>query len=328
MKSFRTELHVASSTLNISYETPICLMGSCFTEHIGGELGHAKIPILQNPFGILYNPFSIANAINRIVDNQSYLEKDLVRQGERWVSFDHHGRFSGLTSGATLESINTAIEEAHEFLKTAKVLFLSLGTANVYRHIKTDSIVANCHKFLAADFNYYLSEKADITQVLAQVMEKLKSFNPTLRVVFTVSPVRHLKDGFVENKLSKATLLLAIAGLRKRDATIQYFPSYEIMMDDLRDYRFYARDSVHPNEEAIEYIFEKFMGKYFDESTRELRSQILKIKESTNHRPFNPNSTAHQLFVNKTIQKIDRLAQKYPKLDFNDERNKLAKFKN
>ncbi|HHB77838.1 MAG TPA: GSCFA domain protein [Saprospiraceae bacterium] len=323
MKPFRTILHALSKDLNIQHQSGVCLIGSCFSEHIGHKLDKAKFKVLQNPFGILYNPFSIAKSLQRIITNRPFTQDDLVAHNGLWVSFEHHSRFSDVSRELALKKMNQSLENAHHFLKSAKVIFISLGTAKVYRLKSTKKTVANCHKFPATSFDHSLSEKKEIVAVLAQALQALQTFNPGLNVLFTVSPVRHLKDGFVENQRSKSTLLLAVAKLQEQFTGVDYFPSYEIMLDDLRDYRFYESDLVHPNPLAVDYIFDFFGRTYFDKSTTQLIRHISKIQDAVNHRPFHPASQAYQVFLTQTIQKIATLQAQHPFLDFRKEEELL-----
>lgn len=323
MKDFRTVLPVLSQEIKIKHQSGVCLMGSCFTEHIGQKLDEAKFKILQNPFGILYNPFSIAQSLERVVTNQPFALGDLVEQNGRWVSFAHHSRYADLDASLALKKMNESLDAAHHFLKKAKVLFISLGTAKLYRLKETNQVVANCHKFPAASFDYFLAEKQDVVDILAQALNALKKFNPALNIIFTVSPVRHLKDGFVENQRSKSTLILAVKDLQEQYDHVGYFPSYELMLDDLRDYRFYESDMVHPNQLAIAYIFDYFDRIYFDENTRNINRQIRKIREAVQHRPFNPAGKAYQTHVKRTLQKIQAFKKEYAFIDFEQEEKML-----
>ena len=323
MKTFRTVFPDLATDLKINHQTGVCLIGSCFTENIGRKLEDAKFRTLQNPFGILYNPFSIAESLERIIAHRPFGIEELVERNGLWMSFAHHGRFSGLKSDVVLTHINNSLADAHHFLKEAKVLFISLGTSKSYRLKTTQKVVANCHKFPANTFDYSLSGKEEIVQVLTYSIKSLQVFNPNLKIIFTVSPVRHLKDGFMENQRSKATLLLSVADLQYEFGQVNYFPSYEIMMDDLRDYRFYASDLVHPSQEAIDYIFDRFEESYFDDLTISLMKRIAKIKNAINHQPFNEQSPEYQLFVQSILIKIKALEQEFPFLNFDAEKTIL-----
>lgn len=324
MKDFRTILPALPQKIQIEHQSGVCLMGSCFTEHIGRKLEESKFSMLQNPFGILYNPFSIAQSLERIVENKPFGKADLVERNGWWVSFAHHSRYADLNAPLALKKMNESLESAHHFLKKAKVLFISLGTAKLYRLKETSQVVANCHKFPASSFDYSLAGKKEVVTVLAQAMTTLKELNPKLNIIYTVSPVRHLKDGFVENQWSKSVLLLAVKELQEQYENVGYFPSYELMLDDLRDYRFYKRDMVHPNELAIDYIFEYFDQVYFNESTRSINRQIRKIQEAVYHRPFNPHGEAYQAHVVRTLQKIKAIQKEFPFIDFEREKKVLC----
>ena len=316
---FRTILPIYEQDLKIEHQSGVCLIGSCFAEHIGQKLNEIKFKMLQSPFGILYNPFSIAKSLERIITNQPFEKSDLVEHNGLWVSFEHHSRYADLNASLALKKMNDSLNAAHHFLKDAKVLFISLGSAKIYRLKETEQVVANCHKFPAVSFDYALAGKKDIVTTLANAMEKLKDFNPQIHIIYTVSPVRHLKDGFLENQLSKSTLLLAVKALQRGNKNVNYFPSYELLLDDLRDYRFYESDMVHPNKLAIEYIFNYFNQIYFKGSTRVIIQQVQKINKAVNHRPFNLEGAQYQAHLNQTLKKIQDLKSKYPFIFFEKE---------
>ncbi len=323
MKVFRHIVPVPPSAHKISHRDPVILMGSCFTEHIGRKLARYKFNVLQNPFGIVYHPYPLVQSLERILDTEYYTEDELISRSGLWVSFDHHSRFSGPDSETVLHQINESMAEAHDFLREARFLFVSLGTARYYVRKEDQRIVANCHKFPASDFVQRRAAPAQIAKRLGDIFERLTFFNPELQIVLTVSPVRHVRDGFVENQRSKAALLLAAAELEATFDNVEYFPSYEIMMDELRDYRFYADDYAHPNQTAVHYIFERFGQAFFDERTPALIKQIEAVLKAVAHRPFHPGSDSDVLFVERTLQQIAALEQAHPELDFRAEKEKL-----
>ena len=234
---------------------------------------------------ILFNPVSISNALVRIKEKQFCREEDLVQQDELWHSLDHHGRFSNTDRHKAVEMINAEIELAHEFILHGDVLFLTLGTSWAYEWKPSGAIVANCHKIPNHQFNKRLLEPEESVASLTQAISAIKELNPALRIGFTVSPVRHIKDGIVENQLSKSMLLLVVHQLRKQFSDIAYFPAYEIMMDDLRSYRYYESDLIHPNAMAVQYIWEKFLETWVDPDCERPMKAIKKIKEAQDHRP-------------------------------------------
>ncbi len=319
MSDFRTILSPQKANISIDYENAILCIGSCFTENIGQLLIDSKFPALLNPFGILYNPASINNGIDRMLFGKQYTEEDLFFHKDLWHSFDHHGVFSHPNKQASLNSINSELETATKFLEKTNRLILTLGTANVFVKKATGKIVANCHKLPNNEFVKKRLSVAEIVLLLQPTLEKLKSRNPDLEVILTVSPVRHLKDGIIENQRSKATLLLAIEELVDQLAFVHYFPAYELVIDDLRDYRFFEKDMAHPNELAIHYIWEYFQQTYFAEETFTIFKKINKIVQASKHRPFHRETSAHQQFVNKQLKNITALEKQYPFLSLKKE---------
>lgn len=321
MSDFRTILPLQKSSLSINYQSPVLCIGSCFTQNIGQRLVDYKFPTLLNPFGILYNPLSIKNSLDRILNEELYTDNDLFFHQDLWHSFDHHGNFSNPQQSTILSEINTRLSAAHQFLKSTKVLILTFGTSNVFIKKSTGNIVANCHKVPNTAFEKRRLSITEIIAALTPVLEKLKAGNPNLEVIFTVSPIRHLKDGLLENQRSKATLLLAIEALTKKFSFAHYFPAYELVLDDLRDYRFFEKDMTHPNELAIEYIWKVFQATYFLDSTMDIFKQIKKIVQASLHRPFHPQTNTHQQFVKKQLEKIEQLTQQNPFLEFTKEQH-------
>lgn len=321
MSDFRTILPLQKSSLSIDYQSPLLCIGSCFTQHIGQRLSDYKFPTLLNPFGILYNPLSIKNSLDFLLAEKTYTAEDLFFHQDLWHSFDHHGTFSSPDQSSILTQINTRLKTAQLFLKKTKVLMLTFGTSNVFIKKSTRKVVANCHKIPNTAFEKKRLTIAEITEVFTPVLEKLKLINPDLKVIFTVSPVRHLKDGLIENQRSKATLLLAIEALTQELSFTHYFPAYELVQDDLRDYRFFEKDMAHPNELAIEYIWKAFQSTYFSHSTDVIFKQVKKIVQASLHRPFHPQTNTHQQFVRKQLEKIELLTQKYSFLEFKKEQH-------
>ncbi len=290
-------------------------MGSCFTENIGQKLEDLKYPVDINPFGILYNPVSVANGIRMLLQPESLQKDDLIEHRGVWHSFAHHGRVSSVNADETLQQINQRLQLSSAFLKEAKFLFITFGTAWVYRYLKTGKIVSNCHKIPAAEFE---RERLSVSEIIAQyesLLNDVWQMNPHLKVIFTVSPIRHWKDGAIENQRSKSTLLLAIDALVKHFAgKCAYFPSYEIVMDELRDYRFYAADMLHLNEVALEYIWERFQEKLVDDGSRKISLAVKKIRTAALHRPLNQNTIEFRKFVENSLQQIQDLENKHPYL--------------
>lgn len=311
MENFRTEFLPKPSKIKISHATPILTIGSCFTENIGNLLGERKFSLLSNPYGILFNPISIASALNDIVNKRFFEENDLIEHNHIFHSFWHHSQFSGIDKEKVLNNINQNIENTHHFIKHAKFLFVTLGTAWTYKYVGENSrfenlTVANCHKIPAADFEKELITIERIVDDFIKAIRAIKSLNPGIEMVFTLSPVRHLKDGFEENQISKSVLRLAINELIQTSEQVSYFPAYELVMDDLRDYRFFEEDMVHPNRLAINYVWKKFEEYFFSSKTREQVSKIEQFNSALNHKPFHPESEAHKIFCEKLQVKIQQ----------------------
>lgn len=302
-------------------------MGSCFTENIGELLESHKVPTLINPFGILFNPFSIMNALERMLNNRPYSESELVQSGEYFVSLDHHGRFNHRESGKTLAAINEAMTEGAKHIRQCKTLFITLGTAWVYEHSGRGHIVANCHKIPNKEFEKRLLSFQDVHLILRHIPEFLRSKKLDINVVFTVSPVRHWKDGAIENQRSKSILLSAVHEVVDEFENAHYFPAYEMMMDDLRDYRFYNTDMLHPTAQAIDYVWQKFQQSFFSDETRIICQEVKNVVQASGHRPTDPESNSFQRFVKKQLDLIAGLEAKYPLLDLSAERKQFEMYK-
>lgn len=307
---FRTEVTIEKGDFEINHQSKILFLGSCFAENIGNMLEKSRFRTDINPFGILYNPLSVKKSIEYLLSNKQFTMGDLVRNEGIWHSFAHHGRFSGENAEEVLTAINNRIQFSTQFLLDSYYLFITLGSAWVYFLKSTGDVVSNCHKFQNSIFDRTLISVETIVNELFEVLTLLLQHNPKLKIIFTVSPVRHWKDGANGNQLSKASLLLAISALQKKMPQISYFPAYELVIDDLRDYRFYADDLLHPNTQAVEYIYEKFAACYFSKQTNELNEEILSIERGKAHKPFNPNTENHQLFLQKLNTKIENLERK------------------
>lgn len=325
MADFRTIFPPFDSALKISHRDRAFCIGSCFAEHMGSRLQNLKFPIFLNPAGIAYNPVSISRTLNLLLSDEEYCPEDLFEDQGLWHSFDHHGSFSHPDQQAALDHINTTLQKARTFLEQANRLIVTLGTAHVFIFKKTGKTVANCHKLPAREFVQQRLSLSEVVNVLGNAFEKLqKSSGGSLQIILTVSPVRHLRDGFVKNQLSKATLLLAAEELCRDFSFIQYFPSYEILLDDLRDYRFYAEDMAHPNQLAIDYIWQYFESAFFDEATRQLCRQFEKLSAAARHRPFHPGTPAYRAFLKKQEEAVLELEKRYPYLDFSMEKKAFA----
>lgn len=313
---FRTVVDIKKES-NIQHHHKVLMFGSCFTEHIGKKLEQHLFCVKCNPLGILFNPASISQSVERIVQNQKVQSSELIECDGVWNSFDFHSQFARLSKEDYLHNINRQIESTHQFLKECDYIFITLGTAWIYRIKSTGKVVANCHKVPSSHFSRERLSVEDCTKIILHTIEMIKSENPNAKIIFTVSPIRHWKDGAHGNQLSKSTLLLAIEEVCQLRDTL-YFPSYEIVMDDLRDYRYYAGDMLHPNEIAQNYIWEKFCDCFFSEETQSLNKEINSIRMALLHRPFNPESIGHQKFIAQTHTRIKELKEKYPFIQFSN----------
>ena len=315
---FHLAYHPKPLASTISHDQKLLLIGSCFTEQIGSKLAQHKFQILDNPNGILFNPVSITRSVISYISNRMYTEADLFYQNECWNCWGHHSRFSHPDKVECLDRINRSQNKAHEFIKEAGWLLVTLGSAFIYQ-LEDGSVAANCHKVPTDKFDKRLMSIEEVTESLDNMMGKLLIFNPGIRIIFTISPVRHLRDGFVENNRSKAILINAVHRIVEKNDRSFYFPAYELIIDDLRDYRFYAEDMVHPNYAATNYVWGKFITTCIDESSQQLMRSINEINAASHHKPFNPSSAAHLKFLQTNLEKVKELKSKYPYLDFQDE---------
>lgn len=305
---FTTKINITKSLFEITHEDDVLLCGSCFTENIGKYLGDYQFKTLINPFGIIYNPISIFNSLDRIIQKKLYMEDDLLLQNKLYISLDHHGEFSSTNKLEVLNHINSNIEQAYSFYKASKYFIITLGTSLVYKHIEQDKVVANCHKIPNTAFHKIFLSVDEIVKDF----NKIAAFLQDKKIVFTVSPVRHWRDGAVENQRSKSILIESIHQIIEQHNNCYYFPTYEIMMDELRDYRFYAEDMIHPNEVAIKYIWQKFSETYFSEHTNKINKRIEKIKLLLQHKIKHQHTQEHILFEEKKIKAIQEFKLDFP----------------
>jgi hypothetical protein len=322
---FHFEFDIKKPGRPIHHQQKLLLMGSCFTENIADKLRKHKFTVLENPNGILFNPVSVCEAIALYIDGTKFSANDIFQHNETWHSWKHHSRFSGITSEECIQKINDSTEQAHRFLKQTNHLFITLGSAWLYTltgqaaNAMVGSIAANNHKAPAGWFTKRLLKTEEAVTILNDMLQKLFSFNPDVQVIFTISPVRHLREGVIENNRSKAVLIQAVHQLAEQFDSLYYFPAYELVIDDLRDYRFYAEDLVHPNYQATQYVWEKFIHACMNDETRDLIKQIAEINLAYQHRPFNPSTGQHQQFLASYYAKTELLRSKYPYLDFESE---------
>ncbi len=322
---FHYEFTIKKLQPPITHHQKIMMIGSCFSQNIGDLFLASKFKVLDNPNGILFNPISVAESINQYIQKKIFTESDLFCLNETWHSWKHHSKFSGVTTKESIEKINQSTIAANIFLHHADYLFITLGSAWVY--FLTDEAEGNCvgtvaannHKAPANWFSKRLLTVAEIKETMGSMLDQLKQFNPHLNIVFTISPVRHLREGVIENNRSKALLVQAVHDLVDQSSQHYYFPAYELVIDDLRDYRFYAEDLVHPNYHATQYVWEKFVDACFSEKTKELLPIIKEINLAYQHKPFNPTTKLHQAFLQKYTIKVMQLIEKYPELDLKKE---------
>lgn len=298
----------------IDYNSNVLLLGSCFVENIGDKLDYFKFRNTSNPFGVLFHPQAIEALIQKAIEGDLYTEDHLFYHNEQWHCFDAHSCLSNISKLDLLNELNSILEATKKEIKQATHIIITLGTSWAYRLVETHKIVANCHKVSQKKFNKELLSIDDISNALKNILSLIRSVNYDASVIFTVSPIRHIKDGFVENMQSKAHLLSAIHRVVKRQSF--YFPSYEIMMDELRDYRFYKEDMIHPNETAIEYIWECFQEVWLSNESMKTMDEVDVVQKGLNHKPFNPNSDAHFNFLQKLEVKKTKLQFHFPHISF------------
>jgi hypothetical protein len=319
-QSYRTIVKPAKPPFTISHQDKIMTIGSCFSKNIGRCFERYKFNININPFGQQYNPYSIVNAINRLLSPTPYTESDLVCQDELYHSYDHHGSFSRATKEETLAHINTTLADTSDSLKQADVLFLTFGTSHFFRLKENGKVVSNCHKVPGTKFDFELMKAEEILSECEKSFAALWHINPGLKIILTVSPVRYFAFGHFENSVSKGYLFTAIHSLIEKYPQLYYFPAYEIVMDDLRDYRFYDDEMLHPNQLAIDYVWEAMADTLLPLFTQNLLNEIDEIVSSANHRPRNRVSLGHLKFVEATLGKIHKLEEQHG-LNFGAEKN-------
>ena len=324
---FRTQTEITPLNPRLCHSDKVLVMGSCFAEHIGERLARMKFCTLANPYGVLYNPLSIVTGLERLIERRPFELEELHEFPDGgWNTWLHHSQYSKPDKEEALQHINTRFAEAADRLAEADVLILTLGTAWVYRLAETGKVVGNCHKVADRQFERERLTAQEIVAELSRILCRTFEINPKLRVLFTVSPVRHLKDGLHGNQLSKATLLLAVDELcRTMPERCYYFPAYEIVVDELRDYRFYADDMAHPSTQAIHYVWECFVEHCIDDEAQRFMSQWEKIARAMEHRPFQPDSEQYKRFMEQTRDKILALKERHPYLEVKEEVDQLTK---
>ena len=324
---FQLPIQIKSPEKQINYRDKILLIGSCFTEHIGNSLGELKFSTIQNPNGILFDPRSVCNSLISFIENKKYRKEDLFLLNETWNSWEHHSRFSNINADECLKNINESQQQAHIFLKDADWLIITLGSSFSYRltseatlgSLENNNGVANCHRAPSQWFNKHLLTIDETISLLDTTYHRLKQFNPKLKIIFTISPVRHIRDGVIENNRSKARLIEAVHHMINKFPGLYYFPAYELVIDVLRDYRFYDIDMVHPNYPATEFVMEKFKEAFIDEQSQQLMDEIKKIVIARKHKAFQPETNAHKTFLKTHLEKTKELQSKFSFLDLKEE---------
>ncbi len=309
---FRTTIDIKPYSFRLDYQSNILTLGSCFSENMGLKMKNVFFKTEINPFGVLYNPVSILNSINLLLENKRFTTSDIFEYKSLWHSFAHSSLFSDISSEACLSKINERIESASEFMKNTDVLLITFGTAWVFTDKESGRVVSNCHKLPSGKFNRRRLTVDEITMGYSDLLTKLKALYPNLNVVFSVSPIRHWKDGAHENTISKSTLLLAVDALQNQFDNVHYFPAYELLIDELRDYRFYASDMLHPSDVAVEYIWTKFSASVFSDETLQLKKKLEQLAADSAHRPLHPSSPEYVLFKENAEKRKNEILQKYP----------------
>lgn len=316
---FTTQIPIPAGNHPIDYNSRVVCLGSCFAVNIGQKFDYFKFRNVTNPFGILFHPEALEKFIGFAVNKKPFTEADIFYHNERWHSFDAHSDLSHPDKEIFLQRLNDAISATHQELKKASHIIITLGTAWVYRHTETGNLVANCHKVPQKQFSKEILSVEAIKQSLKNILSLLEQVNPNLTVIFTISPVRHIKDGFTENQWSKSNLISAlqeVLSVPPLGAGGLYFPSYEIIMDELRDYRFYAEDMIHPSQSAINYIWERFTQAWITTEAQQTMQQVDTIQKGLQHRSFNPEGEQHKAFLAKLDDKIQKLQKQHPHISF------------
>lgn len=313
---FRTTFQIPTFEHKITHQNKLLAVGSCFASMVGLRLTERKYDVISNPFGTIFNPISLFNLLNDALNNEEPDPSEIISYQDRYLHYQFHSEVAACSSSGLLLNIDEIQNVSRTQLEKASHLFITLGTAWVYRYKVTDKLVANCHKQSSSLFTKELLSVEGMENSFSELHKELSRRNKNINIIFTVSPVRHTKDGIPENQLSKSLLLVLANQLSQQYPNVTYFPSYELMMDDLRDYRFYKEDMIHPTKQAEDYIWNKFEESYINPSDLQLDKKILEINRSISHRPFNSNSQAHQEFLKKLIVKIEQMPEH---LDFSSE---------
>lgn len=312
---WQTVVDIDKPDFSLDYHSRLMLVGSCFAENIGKKLTETRFSVDCNPCGIVYNPESVAQVLWRLLEEREVTADELVWHDGKWISWGHHGSYSAPERDVCLEKMNARIRRGAEQLRKADLLLITFGTSWVYRYLPSGRVVANCHRFPESDFERFCLSVPEVVGLYDRLLDRLEQINPRVRVLFTVSPIRHWKDGAHGNQVSKSILLLAIDELVRRRERVCYFPSYEIVLDELRDYRFYAEDMLHISEVAIDYIWSRFKDTFLSADALQVMRQVEKINKGINHRPFDPESETYLAFRRKLQEELKQLGSRYPLLN-------------
>lgn len=307
----KTEVEKVNYKFQIDYKESILSLGSCFSVNIGEKIKQNGISIEVNPFGNLYNPISIYNIIINIINKKQYTKEDFFYDDNFWNSYNFSSLLSNTNLSLAIETANDKILSLHDYLKKSNYLFITFGTAFVYELKETKEIVSNCHKQSGNLFNYYLLSVEEIVEKWSTVIEKIHEFVPQIQIIFTISPVKYFKDSIINNSISKSTLVLACDKLCRINSTCNYFPAFEIVNEELRDYRFFANDMLHVSETAREYIWEIFQKSVFSKRSIDYMSEIEKINNAMGHKSISPDSQKYKDFCREQIKKIIFVEEKY-----------------
>lgn len=334
---FQTEVAIPEFPWKTGYQKSNIFLGSCFTENVGTRMASLKYNVDVNPFGILYNPVSVAHALEFLLQKKHFEKTDLIQHDGLWHSFFHHSRFSSADALKALKNINDRIEASSQILKEADFLFITFGTAWVYEYLQTQQTVSNCHKIPAKEFRRFRLTVNEISEIYQEIIQKIRQVNPGVKIIFTVSPIRHRKDGAIENQRSKATLALAIDQILKsqNNENCGYFPAYEIVMDELRDYRFYAEDMIHLTDVAVKHIWDKFQTALIDKNSIKTSEEVQKFTNAVNHKPFNKFTKESFGFFKQSLAKVQKMQKEKPYLNlaleekyFSDQIDEIEKGRN
>jgi len=321
LEAFRTKFPKIESSFSINHSTKILCLGSCFANELFQNLKLKQFQTMFSPFGICFNPLSLMDQLKNILSNNSISKNELVYYNGLYHSLIHHGSYSNESEDVCINKINEEIQQAHQFIKEVDYILITLGSAHYYVYNDTNSIVSNCHKIPTAQFTKKRTNSNEIITSFHSFYEAAKKLNKNLKIIFSVSPVRYLRDGFIENNRSKSILIESVHQLTEQYLDVFYFPAYEIFMDDLREYRFCKSDLVHPSESAINYILSYFENAYMDENTKKLNSKIQDIHVKLNHRSLHPNSEMHKTFLNRILEDKIKLEKEYPDINFDWKNN-------